>query len=272
MSDFNKEILDYYNKGNEKGRLNLGSNQLEKVRTLDILNRYIPKSANVVVDVGGGAGVYSFILSEQDFVVHLVDAVPLHIDQAKEVNKTQSHPLKSISVGDARNLEFEDSSTDVVLLLGPMYHLTDKKDRIKALSEAYRILKPNGMLFTAGISKFASLIDGFDRKFILNEDFRTIVNEDLKSSQHRNPSNKEHYFTTAFFHNPNELLIEHIDAGFNSLELLSVETMLGLLGNITEYLNNESELNILLDFARKIEKETSMIGASSHILVIATKE
>ena len=271
MSDFNKEIADYYNKGAEKGRLDNETNQLEKIRTLDIFKRYIPKSAKIVVDVGGGAGVYSFVLSEQGFNVHLIDAIPLHIEQAKEINKNHNHPLESIVVGDARNLQFTDSFADIVLLLGPMYHLTEKKDRLKSLSESYRILKPGGIIFTAGISKYASLLDGFDRKFILDEEFRKIVNEDLKTSQHKNPTNKEHYFTTAFFHDPNELLIEHVEVGFNDLELLAVEGPLGLLGNITEYLTDEEKINILLEYTRKIEKETSLIGASSHILVIAKK-
>ena len=74
-------------------------------------------------------------------------------------------PIQSISLGDARNLEWGDGSVDVVLLLGPLYHLPVRSDRIAALSEAFRVLKPGGLLFAVGISRFAStlsgLIDGF---------------------------------------------------------------------------------------------------------------
>ncbi len=255
--DFDKDILNYYNRGNEKNRLDDSTNNLEKIRTLDILERYIPKTANTILDIGGGAGVYSFILSEKGYTVHLLDVTPLLIEQAIKLNKAYKNPLMSIAVGDARNLPFEDNAVDVILLLGPMYHLVDKKDRLKALSETYRVLKPGGIVFTAGISKFASILDGFDRKFILDENFRNIVLNDLKTSQHRNPTNQDHYFTTAFFHDPNELLIEHIEVGYNKLELLAIETSLGLLGNITDYLGTEESLKILIEFSRKIEKETS---------------
>ena len=270
--DFDEEILKYYNKGNERERLDDGLSQIEKVRTLDILERYIPKTASSIVDIGGGTGVYSFLLSEKGFDVHLLDAIPLHINQAKEINKSSKHPLKSLQVGDARNLPFEDNFADIVLLFGPMYHLIKKGDRLKTLEEAFRILKTGGMIFSVGISKFASLLDGFKKDFILDEGFRKIANEDLRTSQHRNPTNKEHYFTTAFFHDPNELLIEHIEVGFNQLELLAIEGPLGLLENIINYVSDQQNLEIFLDYAKKIEKETSLIGASSHIMVIAKKE
>lgn len=266
-----KNILDYYNKGIEKDRLTIASNVLEKLRTLDILERYIPETAKIVVDVGGGAGVYSFILSNQNLEVHLIDATPLHVTQALEINKTHNHPLASITVGDAREIKLGDNYADVILLFGPLYHLTDKKDRIKTLTEVYRILKPGGILFSTGISKFASLLDGFNRKFILHEDFQKIVAEDLKTGQHRNPTNQEHYFTTSYFHEPNDLLIEHVESGFEDLELLAIEGPLGLLGNVEEYLSNQDHLKIILDYTRKIEKETSLIGSSSHIMVIARK-
>ena len=266
-----KNILDYYNKGIEKDRLGIESNQLEKFRTLDILERYIPKKAKLIVDIGGGAGIYSFILSEQKYEVHLIDATPMHVTQALEINKTHTYPLASITIGDAREIKLDDNYADIILMFGPLYHLTDKKDRIKALSEAYRILKPGGIIFSAGISKFASLMDGFERKFILQEDFQKIVLNDLKTGQHRNPTNHEHYFTTSYFHEPNDLLIEHVEAGFEDLELLAIEGPLGLLGNIGEYLSNEDHLKILLEYSRKIEKETSLIGTSRHFKDIARK-
>ena len=105
----------------------------------------------------------------------------------------------------------------------------------------------------------------FDERFI------KILNQDLIDGQHRNLTAEVHYFTTAFFHHPDELYEEHINAGFKSVEILSIESLLGLLGNSKEYLIDPEKLKLLLTYVRKIEKETSLIGASPHIMAIGRK-
>jgi ubiquinone/menaquinone biosynthesis C-methylase UbiE len=269
--DYDEEFMKYYNKGLEDKRLDLEDNNLEKIRTLDILERYLPKPPAVILDIGGASGVYSFILSDLGYEVHLIDVVPLHIAQAKEKNSLVKHRLKNIILGDARQLQFPDNFADSILLFGPLYHLVDKKDREKALKEAFRVLKPGRFIFSAGISRFASLIDGFGTGNILDERFIPIVKKDLIDGQHRNPTHVLDYFTTSYFHHPNELYQEHVDAGFQSVELLSIESPLDLLGNIEEYLNNSEKIKLLLSFIREIESDFSLVGASPHIMVIARK-
>lgn len=269
--DNGEKFTNYYNKGLEDDRLELESNKLEKIRTLDILQRYLPKLPAVILDIGGATGVYSFILSDLGYEVHLVDIIPLHITQAKEKNSLVKAKLKSIILGDARQLEFQDHFADGILLFGPLYHLVKKGDREKALKEAFRVLKPGGIIFSAGISRYASLIDGFQTGNILDEKFIPIVKQDLINGQHRNPTNITHYFTTSFFHHPNELIQEHIEAGFQLVELFSIEGLLCLLGNIEENINDSEKCKLILSFMREIEKESSLIGASPHIMVIAKK-
>ena len=82
--DYDERFMSYYNKGLEDARLELESNKLEKIRTLDLLERHLPKPPAVILDIGGATGVYSFILSDLGYEVHLIDAMPLHITQAKE--------------------------------------------------------------------------------------------------------------------------------------------------------------------------------------------
>ena len=269
--DNGEKFTNYYNKGLEDNRLEHESNRLEKIRTLDLLQRYLPKSPAVILDIGGATGVYSFILSDFGYEVHLLDIIPLHITQAKEKNSLAKNKLKNIILGDARQLEFPDHFADGILLFGPLYHLVKKKDREKALKEAFRLLKPGGIIFSAGISRYASLIDGFQTGNILDEKFILIVKQDLIGGQHRNPTSITHYFTTSFFHHPNELAQEHIDTGFKSVEIFSIEGPLYLLGNIEEYINDSEKSKLLLSFTREIEKESSLIGASPHIMVIARK-
>jgi ubiquinone/menaquinone biosynthesis C-methylase UbiE len=115
----------------------------------------------VIFDVGGGPGVYACRLAKQGYEVHLVDALPLHVEMARQASQAQPDaPLASIVVGDAHSLKRPDTSVDVVLLFGPLYHLTERADRLTALREAYRILRPCGILLAMGISRFASVLDG----------------------------------------------------------------------------------------------------------------
>jgi len=129
-------IKDYYNKGLEQDRLTDEVGNLERIRTWDILHRYLPKPPTVILDIGGAAGAYAFDLASEGYQIHLVDPVKLHIDQAIRTNETVSHPLKEIILGDARNLTYDDEFAEVILYFGPLYHLTTKKERIKALNEA----------------------------------------------------------------------------------------------------------------------------------------
>ena len=87
-----------------------------------------------------------------------MDVVPLHVEQAKAVDKDGN--LANICQGDARSLDFESDSMDAVLLLGPLYHLQERSDRIQALKETHRVLKKDGLAFCAVISRFAPLLDG----------------------------------------------------------------------------------------------------------------
>src|SRR5205814_7356240 len=108
-------------------------------------------------------------------------------------------PLSSCRVGDARALEFTDKNVDVVLLLGPLYHLTEQADRARALAEAKRVLKPGGWLFAAVISRWASMLDGLVRDLLQDQQFAAIVQRDVEEGQHRNPTERLDYFTTAYF-------------------------------------------------------------------------
>ena len=121
--------------------------------------------------------------------------------------------VKAAVVGDARALEAPDASADSVLLLGPLYHLTERPDRVRAWGEATRVVRPGGVVIGAAISRFASLIDGLNLGLLADPDFRPIVDEDLRSGQHRNPEQREKWFTTAYFHHPSELAPEMIEAG-----------------------------------------------------------
>ena len=214
-------IEKYYALGKEKDRLNQGISQLEKDRTFRILKKFLPPAPTVILDVGGGAGAYAFLLAEQGYEVHLIDPVPLHIAQARENEQKTNRQLASCSLGDARKIDKDGNSTDAILYLGPLYHLVDRKDRLRALKEAYRVLKPGGVLIAAAISRFASFMDGVYQGMLVDAKYCEIVQKDLASGQHRSVDAK--YFTTAYLHLPGELREEIKECGFHDVSLVAIE-------------------------------------------------
>jgi SAM-dependent methyltransferase len=263
-----QQILRYYESGQEAERLESPFSRWEKIRTLDLLDRFLPRPPALILDVGGASGAYAFPLAERGYVVDLVDPVPLHVEQAKKSAAMYQHVPRKIEPGDARAIPCGDGAADAVLLFGPLYHLTDSHERIKAICEARRVLRAGGVLLAVAISRFASALDGIGRGLIRNPDFIRIVEQDLKTGQHRNETGRPEYFTTAFFHHPDELKMEMIEGGFPTPSLCAIE---GPLWTVPESANAEQEEGLMATM-RKLENESTLIGASAHIMGIATKQ
>lgn len=258
----------FYSEYDEASRLGHAYFRLEGARTRELLERHLPAPPAVVLDVGGGPGAYALWLARRGYAVHLVDPVALHVTQAWELSEAQPQRLTSVRVGDARQLEHEASSADAVLMLGPLYHLTSRSDRLAALREARRVLRKGGVLFAAAISRFASLLDGLRGPLFADPEFERIVRADLHDGQHRNDTGRIDYFTTAFFHTPDQLGEELREAGFEA-ELIGLEGPAPLLAAFDALWADPASRTKLLDFLRLIEREPSLLGVSPHLLAVA---
>ena len=266
-----REIEAYYARGGESRRLFRGHGQIELVRTQEIILRHLSPPPGTILDVGGGPGIYACWLAARGYRVHLTDAMPFHVEQARQASAGQPNaPVASLRVGDARKLDEADATADAVLLLGPLYHLTERADRIQALREAHRVLRPEGLLFAVGISRFASLLSGMVDNFLGDPEAWEIVGRDLRDCQHRNPTPKN-YFTTAFFHHPDELEAEVREARFDLVELLGVEGPAWLLPDLEQRWADPEERERLLEAARAVEREPTLLGLPPHLLAVGRK-
>lgn len=264
-------IKAYYDNASEETRLEVGPFRIEEFRTRELILRHAPPAPAVVLDVGGAAGAYAFWLAERGYDVRLLDAVPRLVDVARTRNETATHKLADCRVADARAIPEKDGSAAMVLMLGPLYHLVDQRDRQAALAEAMRVLQSGGVFIGAGISRSASMLDGLSRELLRDRQFASIVERDLRDGQHLNPTGQLDYFTTAYFHRPEDLRREVANAGFKVEGLYGVEGPGWLLPDFIERWNNPQRREILLQVARGLESEPSVIGCSAHLIVVGRK-
>ena len=267
----NDPIAAHYELGFERDRLfREGEPRLELTRTLELLDRFLPSAPARLIDVGGGPGAYAAVWARRGYDVHLYDLLDLHVRQAQQAANAQpGHPFTA-QVADARSIPEPDASADAVVLLGPLYHLTEQTQRAAALLEARRVLKPGGFVAAVGISRFAALLDGLSQGWLTDPLFRAIVERDLADGQHRDPDPVRYpqWFTTAYFHRPEELTDEVRGAGFDAVSLHGIEGPGWLM---QEHWSDPDRREQMLFAARAVESEPTLSGLSAHLLAVGTK-
>jgi len=274
MPEHSKRSIDqYYAEYPEDDRLKSASGELEFERTKRIVQRFLSTPPAIVADVGGGTGPYSFWLASLGYETHLVELSSRLVEICKSrmrANPSQPGP-RSVEVGDARSLWLGDSSCDAVLMLGPLYHLTERNERLRAVQESRRVLKSGGYLFAATITRVASFIDALAHDLLGDAAFLSIVEADILTGQHRNPTDDILYFTDAFFHQRAEIRAEVEDGGLEVVSQLPVEG-LGILARDFDALWSDSrKRSRLLDLLALTEGVGDVNGASGHYITVGRK-
>jgi ubiquinone/menaquinone biosynthesis C-methylase UbiE len=252
------DILEYYERGGEDDRL---VDSIELLRTKVLLSRFLPPKANIL-DVGGASGVYASWLTEQGHDVKLVDPVPRH------VNTARANGIDAV-LGDARSLDEPDGSRDVVLLLGPLYHLLTREERVTALEEARRVSRD--LVIAAVISRWSPLFEGMLRGIVDAPGFLPLLRDDLTTGTRRATQHLPFGFTTCYFHRPEEIAAEVADAGLTLVDLLPVEGMAYWIPDLRERLSDPDKRAVVLELVERIEREPALLGATAHLLAVARK-
>lgn len=265
----NKDVYDFYEENYDEGR-RLSFDSLESVRSKEIISRYLYRSNLTIADLAGATGHYSYWLAEQGHDVHLLDLSRKHIEQAELYGKEHNVRLSSLTCGDARKLHYADNEFDLILQMGALYHLQEHADRMECIHECHRVLKHDGVAIFSYISRFASLIDGYVYGFVDDPAFRKIMENDLETGKHQNPTSVESYFTTAFFHTP-RLIVEELQQGkFHDVELFSVEGFASFM-NTEKIMKDHDKKETLLKHLRATESVEELLGISSHIIAVCVK-
>lgn len=263
-------IERYYASAVEKDRLESDYFILEGIRTKEIISRYLSGKMNIA-DIGGGAGYYSIWLASLGHNVQFVDLSMENVSLMTKAVEATGVKVAGIHQGNATKLAFIDNEFDLVLMLGPLYHLTDRTDRLRALGEARRILKPGGLMICAVISRYASLMDGYQRDLVTDPEFCRILAHDLATGIHLNHTINPEYFTTAYFHTPQEIKAEVGESGFTVEKLLAAESFGFIVQDLKKKMTNATYRENLLETLRAIESNEDLVAMSPHILCVARK-
>ena len=257
------DLASYYAHGFEQARLARGTGELEFIRTQQLLQRYLPAPPADIADIGGGPGRYALWLASLGYQVEHRDLMPLHVEQlrAEVAGVAGVHT----AVGDVRDLDLADASVDAVLLLGPLYHLTDRAERVRALRECARIVRPGGAVFAAAISRWAVRIDGMlrERIYLRYPAVLDLIDEIDRTGML--PPLGEGAFT-GFFHRPGELRDEVAEAGLEVADLVSVEGPAFILGDLDARMADPVDRSVALAVARAIERVPELTGFGPHLI------
>lgn len=262
-------IIDFYNSYDEENRLKSTYGKLEFTHMTELLMRYLPKAPAKICDIGGATGDYAFYFAKLGYDVYLIDIVPRHI----EIAKKRAHENGYINsanfiVGDAMKLPYTTNTFDAVFLSGPLYHLPNRNDRIRVLSEAKRVLKPSGTMAAYTIGRFATLFYGVNTGKIYEKLFMDKLKKEVETGYRFRYENEDNILDNAYFHTSNELKEEVTDAG------LYFKAMHGVIGsgwmapNFDEAWLIEERRDFIMDIARMSE---AIPDACSKIFIVAKK-
>ena len=267
--DDSHEVLEHYPLAEERERLDTPIGQVELERTREIILGHLASPPAVVADIGGGPGRYALWLAETGYRVVHRDLVPLHVEQlAAEAG--QKGLDVSTAVAGARQLDLPDAEADAVLLLGPIYHLSRRIDRLRALREARRILRPGGMAFVAGISRWAPRLHG-EVVLRLYEELDGFHDQVLALERTgRMPPLSPGSFS-GYCHRPVQLRSEIVVAGFEVVDLVAVEGLAFALSDLEARMADPVHRAVVLDMARTLGSVPELIGLGPHLLATARR-
>ena len=246
-------IEKHYNKHPEDLRLLRRHGIVEFETTMHHLRRFL-KPGMQLLDIGAGTGRYTSALMAEGYDVKAVELVKRNIQVFLD-----REPTADVVQGDARNMPFiPTASADVTLLLGPLYHLSGDDEKLKALTEAKRVTKPDGLIFVAYLMNEYSIlsycfdedrIGGLLEKGVVDREFHIKAEADELYDYVRIDD------------------INRLDAAAG-LERVTIFSPDGAADYMRTRLNRMSDetFSLFIEYQKIVSERSDLIGAGSHVV------
>lgn len=265
-----KSIELYYDRQAEQEWERLERHRTEFAVTMRALREHLPPPPARVLDCGGGPGRYAIELAQAGYTVTLFDLSSENLQVAEVKAAEAGVTLAGYQQGTAIDLSrFPHTSFDAVLLMGPLYHLLKEENRRQALAEAYRVLKPGGLLFAAFISRYAGLryAAAHEPTWLLEQ---TELLESILDTGVLPPRGEDGQAFVAHFAHPNEVGPLCRQAGFEVQVVLGVEGLVSMIEDGVNVLSGEA-WDAWLNLNHRVAADSSIHGCVEHLLVVAHK-
>ena len=256
-----ENLIKYYNKFNEDKRLNSKYGQIEFITSLKYIHEYLNNMDNPkIIDIGAGSGRYSITLAEEGYDITAVELVKHNLRMIEQ----KSNKVKAYQ-GNAINLKkFKDDSFDLTLVFGPMYHLCDRESQLKALEEAKRITKKNGIIMVAYCMNDAVMIQyEFGRKMLPDHIKKGMITDDFHCI-----SKPEDLFEMVRTEEIKELTK---DLGVKRMKLVATDGATGYMRDVIDNMDEEL-FDQYVKYHLSVCEREDLIGATNHSLDILRKD
>ncbi len=283
MKTIDSAVLAGYNAGVERNRLRTGIGIIEFERTKEILLDKLPLPPAVIYDIGGAYGEYAWWLASLGYEVHLFDLSETNIRMSAELS--DEYPglsLESAEVCDARAIARPDKSADAVLLMGPLYSITEYEERILTIMESRRVLKDNGVLFSAALTPYSVLVarlaayhrdDAKKRTELDDPTVIAMIERALDDGCYINPERRiASGLGSSHLHTAKALREELLCGGFETLSVHGVMGGAWLAPNLNDLLKNPETRETLMRTVRMLDMHEEIIGLSGHLLAVSMKK
>jgi 2-polyprenyl-3-methyl-5-hydroxy-6-metoxy-1,4-benzoquinol methylase len=260
-------IVESYKNYKEEDRLTSNNaRKIEFITTIRAFENIFPKTAKIL-DCAAGTGIYAFYLAEKGYDVTATDITPRHIQYIDNELKEKPYKMQT-AILDAIDLNiFENETFDIVLNMGPFYHLIGMEQREKCIQECLRVLKKDGLLATTYISRYSVFpyVSTSDSKYLTEKLSKQLFETGIL--KHDDPNC---FWTDTYYASPDEMEKYY---NKNSIEILDHFAQDGISPILKTAVDNwnETQFNIWCDYHYLSCREKSTIGASSHGMIIGRK-
>lgn len=260
-------IVDNYENYKEENRLTTNNaRKIEFLTTVRIMDKLF-KPESQILDCAAGTGIYAFYLADKGHHVTATDITPRHIEIINKEKQNKDYQMNT-AVLDATDMSmFEDESFDIVLNMGPFYHLIDEEQRTRCLAECLRVLRKGGLLLTAYIPRYFifQYVSMSDSKYLDEK-----LAEQLISTGVLRHNDEKCFWTDTYYAAKQEMEELYLKSNVTIVDHFAQDGLAPSFSDIVDKWSDQ-QFQTWCDYHYSVCREESILGASNHVIIVGRK-